>query len=517
MIQTGGNYNSILQGRFSVEYKFNVNNVDYFERDIVDGTIDEQLFEKFGVGNLMTKMLDIVFLPETNVPRKSVIKVYFRIKNELQTSEWYPKGTYYVSTRALLSDGSLRVRAYDGSLKAKVVFAPEGSTWEETTAFALYEEVCDKLGINENAETAQYIEDNDLPITVAPDMGQSGTTMKEIISYIGVLYGKNWIVNEYNELAMIFPYQTAPDYDVADVFISPTVTVDRIRIWQNESAYIEYPDVEKEVWDAMNGYVVEATCPYVNADNIADVADNIIGLEYTGFDAADVVEDPALQLGDGLTLDENEVMLARRIIVIGDEVTQCYAPYEEETESEYPETSPVARIVNKAELRTYAAIETSAAGINSTVQSVRDDLDKETEARIAEDLANNTTLAGINNRLDSIDGENGSIAALRTRVVETESGVTTLTETVREIDGYIQTQQSYMNWDGVSAVLSVGKTGEPIHTEMRSDAFAVTTGDTDLFWADEAGGHARSFTATEYVKVGDYRWVDEGSLGYSLI
>lgn len=517
MIQTNALYKSIIAaGGYTVQYRFTVNGDDYYEADIIDGTIDETLFERFSIGNLYTKTLDCTFLPSATVPRKATIEVAFRVANGTQTSDWYPKGTYYVSTRTLMEDGSLKIKAYDGSLKAKVVFAPEGSTWQETTVFALYEEICDKLGIDENEDTADYLEDNDLSITVAPDIGQSGTTMKEILSYIGTLYGKNWIVNEYNELAMIFPYQQTQELELADLFVSPAVTVDRVRIWQNESSYIQYPAVAQNVWDTMTGFILEGESPYVNADNIEDVATMLIGTDYVGFDGSDIVEDPSVQLGDGIELDGNEVMLVHRLTVIGEEFAQYSAPYEEETENEYPEVSPTARTIAKSEYRTQAYIATTAEGITENVTRV---INEEASERIAADRNFTEEAQALADRLNALDDpENGTIAAIQTDVVNNGAGLSVITSWKNDVvDPYLQTQQSYMNWNGEAATLSIGRTGDPVHTEMRSNAFAVVKNNADVFTADENGAHANAFIANSHVIIGNYRWVDEGTNGYSLI
>ena len=207
MVETNAVYNEIYQrGKFHTEYRITVNgdsNNTYTNDDIIDGNITDILFEILSLGNLISSRFEFSFIADAiNIPRSATLDLDFRIKDSIATSDWFPKGRFFCSYRTKGSLNVVRITAYDSSLKARTVFMPSG-TWTQTTALALYTEICTKLSVNQHTATVQMLTNEPNTISQAPDIGENGSTFKDILAWIGTLYGGNWRVNEYNELQFI--------------------------------------------------------------------------------------------------------------------------------------------------------------------------------------------------------------------------------------------------------------------------------------------------------------------------
>ena len=71
------------------EYKFDIAGTVYGPDDEVTHSVDNGLYEQFGIGNATTAKLTLSLFAET-VPRSCTIKRYIRLRNGTQASEWYP-------------------------------------------------------------------------------------------------------------------------------------------------------------------------------------------------------------------------------------------------------------------------------------------------------------------------------------------------------------------------------------------------------------------------------------------
>lgn len=149
-----------------------------------------------------------------------------------------------------------------------------------------------------------------------------------------------------------------------------------------------------------------------------------------------------------------------------------------------------------------------AGSIRSSVSEIYTAIGDETTAR--EELEE--TVNGYGERISAVE-------SLETTVTQTAGGLEAITTRVTNVEGELQEQANYMRWHGDAEVpyLEIGQSNASVHTEMRGDAFAVVSGGTDSMVADESGVTARAFKASESIDIGNFRWVDEGSLGFSLI
>ena len=203
---TDATYNTIVSGRYQVEYKAVIAGVTYSQTDIVVSggfpTETAALFEKFGIGNAVAGSLEIRLKPSGVIPPMALIEVYFRVKNASLTSSWYPKGKYYIDTRQSDKNGIIHFTAYDKMLMTEYVFMESG-TWTSTDAETTVDMICSDTGISLNAETRTVLAADPKAVPYVPIIGPSGTTAREMLEWIAVLYGGNFIIDELGELKLI--------------------------------------------------------------------------------------------------------------------------------------------------------------------------------------------------------------------------------------------------------------------------------------------------------------------------
>lgn len=346
-------------GDYEVVYKFRINDnseLEYTDDNILGGRITEAEFSAFGIGNFISRTLEVSFLDDViTVPKRAKIDVSYTIGEA--ANSWKPKGTFYVDKRQR-NESEVSLVAYDAALKASVPFMPSG-TWVQTTALAVFDELVDIIGVGYDSSTRSMIQSNNYVLESAPDIGEDGTTVGEMIGYLAAIYGCNAVIDEFEKLKFIKPYgSSVGTYQCSDISLSPVVTVDRVMLHTDRDVNAEYryPVVDDDVWDAMTGYIVEGTSIFANQTIANTIGAELVGKTYQGFTSQGTLEDPALQMGDIVTIEDADVMLVKRIISFDDDAVELSAPYEEEIESEYPKPTPTQRQIQKEKARRMASI-----------------------------------------------------------------------------------------------------------------------------------------------------------------
>lgn len=121
--QTSELWKALIRDRNTVrEYAFDINNIWYGPESEVSHSVENSLFDSFGIGNAMSATLNLKIYAK-EIPRGAVIKRYVRLVNGHQSSEWLPKGVFFTNTRTV-EDGVWDIEAYDAMLKADMTWTP---------------------------------------------------------------------------------------------------------------------------------------------------------------------------------------------------------------------------------------------------------------------------------------------------------------------------------------------------------------------------------------------------------
>lgn len=195
-------WKTLLRGRGTRrEYAFDINGIWYGPSAEVSHTVDQSLFDSFGIGNAMSATLTLeLYAPD--IPRGAVIRRYVRLTNGAQTSEWLPKGVFFTNRREK-SDGRWRVEAYDAMLKADMTWTPAGgAAFFPCTMEQAAQDIAGAMDVELDERCAF------LPYTM--NAYPEGEYMRrDALRDIAAAHGGNWVITDAGRLRLV-PLLSAP-------------------------------------------------------------------------------------------------------------------------------------------------------------------------------------------------------------------------------------------------------------------------------------------------------------------
>lgn len=231
MQQTDSTYNSLFaagapkQVRALIYRSTNAYNV-YGQDKIVSATTQAQMLDQnISIGGTYVKQLKLVLTNYSGmptIPRMAKIIMQFRLSDGTTSSSWYPKGTFYIDTRDESYDGILTINAYDPMLKSEQPFTKPGEQgqWPRPDIRAVSDTrkpdgvvntIAAAMGVEIDQRTFAIMNKGygiNYPGIVlgddTPQYSQDGAmSMRQVLGYIGAMYGGNWIITDENKLRLI--------------------------------------------------------------------------------------------------------------------------------------------------------------------------------------------------------------------------------------------------------------------------------------------------------------------------
>lgn len=231
MQTTSPNYKAILQGDFDVNSCIQINSSAevkaydttealisasesasgkvYFKDMIKEfSTMGDSFPDRFpSVGNCMARTLKItLIMPDTPIPRRARLVPYCNISNSTNSSEWLPKGVYYIDTRPKSKLGQsvvLTITGYDVIMKLEQMY--KLTDVPLVGDYLVDEDIADKIaqtiGTSLNADTQNLLKAHKFKIS--KDTPLTDYTYREIMSYIAMAYCGNWISDDFGKLKLI--------------------------------------------------------------------------------------------------------------------------------------------------------------------------------------------------------------------------------------------------------------------------------------------------------------------------
>lgn len=207
MQSTSALYKELLNGQHWKETKLQVNDVEYREDVLRSLTTDHQVFreEKPAVGGALSGELDAKLrLPSSRIPRMAELHPFVRLTDGTRTSEWIPKGVYWVDTRE--SDASntvVTLHGYDAMMRAEDDYPDSALEWPATD-IAVVREIAGAMGVEIDERTFALMTQGYL--VQLP----SGYSMREVLGYIAAMYGGNFILSDQGKL-LLLPLNALPE------------------------------------------------------------------------------------------------------------------------------------------------------------------------------------------------------------------------------------------------------------------------------------------------------------------
>ena len=356
---TGNNATGILLGADTSDLY-----IDYGENVLTSVKTTQGIIKdnKPQVGCAIASEIDLSMLkPVTNIPRMSKIRVYVRACNETQTSEWLPKGVFFIDTRSTdKATNVLTIHGYDSMLKTEQIYA--GATvWTSKPMRTVVNEIASAINVSIDSRTQTLMR-------TLPNYSVSYNntlTMRQYLEAIGAAWGGSWVFSDKGELRLVR-------------YIDSTASLQNI--FQSMETFDEHDALDAigqvilnvsadEYYTAGSGFAFTADCAF-GTQAIADgLRDLFLNYQYQPFEANNCpVLNPALEIGDGITVNGVQSFIGRWDCDFGKlMVSTISAPYDEEIDHEYPYKSSITETVERRLARAVSTLEVLPSSIIAQV------------------------------------------------------------------------------------------------------------------------------------------------------
>lgn len=221
---------------------------------------------------------------------------------------------------------------------------------------------------------------------------------------------------------------------------------------------------DENYYEAGNGTgrTLELTCPYGTQEMANNILASVSGYQYQPVTATDVLADPAVELGDSMTVGGAYSIVAQREIDFGLLLPMgLAAPGQEEIESEYPYVSQQQSETNRQIAETRSEIKKTSTEIQLSVESQIDDLS-----------------ASIDIQLDSIkstiQGQGGQISQINQTLTSINSTIQGLDGDISEIDQKVDSIRLSVSNGSTSSSISLTVDGVQVSSQNITMSGLVT-------------------------------------------
>lgn len=375
------NYTTILADpTHRKEWQAKINGTVYGEDSLINGSIRQinQLYGDALIGNACSGQLDLSLrkVNPGDIPRMAKVELEYRLTNSTLQSAWIPKGTFWINTRE--EDpltNTVTLHCVDAMMFGEQDFIPKDSdlpTWNDETMRTVANMCVQKINVvfdnpNDIQNTAPYILN-------APPVGY---TVRQVLSGIAAAHGGNFIITPQNHLRFIplIPTDTEVDIqtNVSNFTLSKKYEAFGQVVFNFESddgstVSALYPNVDKPAGPVIETKMLGMT----NSGYATTIAQNVYNTIktylYSPYKASDAILDPAMELGDGLTINGLYTVIA----VLDETCDGLYsanieAPSYEETDYEFVYQTKSDKNLERKLAKSTASIK---IGIDSITQMV---------------------------------------------------------------------------------------------------------------------------------------------------
>ena len=345
------NYSTLIAGNYTVETKVAINGVDYGENVLISVETTGSLFKDDlpVIGSCVSGEIDIKMLkPSASIPRMATIKPYIRLSNIAGTTKsgWLQKGEYFIDTRSVTQNDDgidiLTIHGYDAMLKAEATYPDDNQTYPKSDSYVVGL-IATTMGIQIDSRTTAIMDESYQIVHPA------FASMRQVLKNIACMYAGNFCISPEGKLLLVqlgsvgdgtgtpdhqigkkaAMLETAPAFDGFSKVIIKTGEYDSSG---NEIVY-ESGNTTGRTLECENDWGSQTI-----ADNILSI---ISGWAYQPYDATDVVINPALELGDSISINGVYSGIYTDTIHFGRLFTaDTKAPYDEEIDHEYAFEDP---------------------------------------------------------------------------------------------------------------------------------------------------------------------------------
>ena len=264
-----------------------------------------------------------IFGNSSRIPRNAQMNVYVRAMNaeETDTSEWIPKGVFFIDVRSKDSeeidgDEVISITGMDAMMRGEHMFSTFPDSWLErgkTTAIEAMEYAAQQIGVTIDSRTYNLMSRN-FDILLPTQY-----TIRETLRYIAALYGGSFIINDYGYLQLICPWSTGANCDlgvnaqglrvfppyssctgIRMLIASDGYTTRRKKI--NDDGTEGEEEVDCYFAGDESGYVFNIDCPWATQEQANWLYYRMAGYVYVPYQGTTGEIDPKYEIGDTVTV-----------------------------------------------------------------------------------------------------------------------------------------------------------------------------------------------------------------------
>ena len=348
------NYSTLIAGSYIVETKVNINGVDYGESVLISVETSGALFKDDipTIGCCVSGEIDIKMLkPSATIPRMATIKPYIRLSNVAGTvkSGWLQKGEYFIDTRSVTNNDDgidvLTIHGYDAMLKAEATYPDDNETYPKSDTYVV-NLIATTMGIQVDSRTTAIM--NNSYQIVHPAFA----SMREVLKNIACMYAGNFCISPEGKLLLVqlgsvgngsgTPNhqigQNAAMLETAPAFAAFSKVIIRTGEFDSSGNEIVYESGNT------TGRTLECENSWGSQVIAGDILSVISGWSYQPYKATSVVINPAMELGDSISINGVYSGIYASTLKFASLFTaDVKAPYDEEIDHEYAYEDPRER------------------------------------------------------------------------------------------------------------------------------------------------------------------------------
>ena len=298
-------WETLFSGIHVTEYKLVIGNQDYLADNILSNPIfNRPLLDQPAIGRVCSATMTVTILPIENVtiPKAAPVSVYCRLasRDRTSTTDWILIGQFNISSRSGSKRLILKCRddmtkagqTYYDKMDSQISWPAQQSVVVDDIARIMGVQLDGRTVINTGAAYRAALPSPDILIT-------------EMLSYIGVCNGGNWIITEEGKLRLVplaSPFgegvQALGTQHNGYTETGIDVTISRVTITDDEDeAYTAGTDT---------GYEITAYCPYIVQDVVDNLATALSGVIYRPYRMENARINPLLELGDTISATKKD-------------------------------------------------------------------------------------------------------------------------------------------------------------------------------------------------------------------
>ena len=296
---------SLFAATHITEYKLVIDSTTYLADHIISNPIiTRPLLEKPAIGRVCSATMTVTIRPieNTTIPKAAPVEVYCRLtsKDGETTTAWLYIGKFYISQRSGTSQLVLTCR--DDMIKA-------GQPYFDNASKSLGWPVQQKVVVEDIARIMGVSIDDRTVISQGESYRMDSPSTEELISevlgYIGVCNGGNWVITEEGKLRLIplaSPSASAKQA-IASTHSGFTETGIDVVI-----SRVTLTDAEDEAYTAGTdtGYEITAYSPYANQTVCDALYTALSGVIYRPYRVETARINPLLEIGDTISATKRD-------------------------------------------------------------------------------------------------------------------------------------------------------------------------------------------------------------------